>query len=110
MTTCDFEFQTETQHPGCSLRAWVDDAMMGGFQSDKELLVSRQGDSWTATFDVDDARAESACFWLRLAVSGQPGTSWRFTVRRRGSADAVLLSDADVLTLPKEWLVVTCQT
>lgn len=90
-----------------SVRIWVDSAHLSDLNNEIELPVRRRGNKWTATFE-DEKAAGDACFWLRLAIAGQPGTSWKLMVRQRGGDSALLLSDADELALPKEWIVATC--
>ena len=106
MRSCELEFEiTGPDAANHTLRVWVDDATSGGFESEHELYLQQRDGRWSASFGAPTA--DDACIWLRLAFTGNPGSTWHLTVRRDDDGE-VLFSDGDTLALPKEWLVATC--
>lgn len=108
MSRYDINFEFNVHIEEAALRVWVDNALDSGFDSETEIALTHDGGRrFTATFD-DNQIDTYRCFWLRLAIAGQPGTWWVLEVRQHGNDKQPILQDSDALTLPKEWLVATC--
>lgn len=108
MSRFDINFEFNVHIEDAALRVWVDDTIDSDLDSETEIPLTHDGDGrYTATFD-DNQIDTNRCFWLRIAIAGQPGTWWDLEVRQHGDEKQPIFHDSDVLTLPKEWLVATC--
>jgi hypothetical protein len=85
------------------VRVWIDDQLGGDLSSEKEIaLVRETQDSWSARLSTQGA------FIYRVGIFAAPGTRWSLSFRS-GREQQELLFDSDELTMPKEWLVGTCE-
>jgi hypothetical protein len=85
------------------VRVWIDDQLAGDLSSEKEIaLVRETQDSWSARLSTHGA------FIYRVGIFAAPGTRWSLSFRS-GREQEELLFDSDELTMPKEWLVGTCE-
>jgi hypothetical protein len=86
------------------LRVWIDDQLAGDLSSEKEIPLVRETEtSWCARFST-----EGEAFMYRIGIYALSGSRWSLSFRGAGRDGEELLFDSDELTMPKEWLVGTC--
>jgi hypothetical protein len=86
------------------VRVWIDDQLAGDLSSEKEIVLVRETrDSWTAQVST-----QGSSFIYRVGIFAAPGTRWSLSFRDERDQQE-LLFDSDELTMPKEWLVGTCE-
>jgi hypothetical protein len=84
------------------VRVWIDDPLSGDLSNEKELALVRDEDaSWSGCVSAEGA------FIYRIGIFAASGTRWSLSVRDDDAQE--LLFDSDELTMPKEWLVGTCE-
>jgi hypothetical protein len=92
------------------LRVWVDEASVPGLDGETELaLTQEQGGtyrSWRGLFTC--ALQPGSPVMVRTALLADPGMEWELlVVEAVGGQRRTVFCDADVVTAPKEWNVVT---
>jgi hypothetical protein len=91
---------------GCApqVRLWIDDQPAGDLASEKEIPLTRETKgSWLARFST-----EGEAFMYRIGIYALSGSRWSLSFRGADRDGRELLFDSDELTMPKEWLVGTC--
>jgi hypothetical protein len=105
-----FEFQFMLTLEGVDdstpeVRVWIDDRPAGDLTSEKELpLVRETKKSWSARFSTC-----GSMFIYRVGIRSQPGHRWSLSFRGVGADAEEFSFDSDELTMPKEWLIGTCE-
>jgi hypothetical protein len=103
----DYRFMIKLEDLGEStpqVRAWIDDQLAGDLSSEKEIaLVQETEASWSARLST-----QCASFIYRIGIVAAPGTRWSLSFSD-ATDQQELLFDSDELTMPKEWLVGTCE-
>ena len=93
----------EGTRPGTTqVRVWIDDQLSGDLSSEREIALVREDGAWSAEFSVS-----GNAFIYRVGLFAGRGTRWSLSIRR-GPDDRETLFDSDEMTMPKEWLVGTC--
>jgi hypothetical protein len=84
------------------VRVWIDDQLSGDLSSEREVSLVRDDDtSWSGRVSAASA------FIYRVGIFAAPGARWSLSVRDEDEQE--LLFDSDELTMPKEWLVGSCE-
>jgi hypothetical protein len=85
------------------VRMWIDDQFSHDLSSEHEVTLAREQErAWSGTFDARGA------FIYRIGIVARPGSRWSLSFSKASDGEE-LLFDSDDLTLPKEWLVGTCE-
>ena len=84
------------------VRVWIDDQLSADLSSEREITLQREPGAWSAEFSVN-----GHVFIYRIGIFAEPGARWSLSIRR-GADDRETLFDSDEMTMPKEWLVGTC--
>ena len=83
------------------VRVWIDDQLSGDLSSEREIALVREAGAWSAQFSVN-----GSAFIYRVGIFAGRGARWSLSIR--GADDRETLFDSDEMTMPKEWLVGTC--
>jgi hypothetical protein len=86
------------------VRMWIDDQQTSNLFSEREVTLVRETvSSWSARFIADGP------FTYRIGIVAVPGSRWSLAFRTVGADPQELHYDSDELTMPKEWLIGTCE-
>jgi hypothetical protein len=86
------------------VRMWIDDQQTSNLFSEREVTLVRETlSSWSARFIADGP------FIYRIGIVASPGSRWALAFRTVGDDAQELHYDSDELTMPKEWLIGTCE-
>jgi hypothetical protein len=86
------------------VRMWIDDQQTSNLFSEREVtLVRETAASWSARFLAEGP------FTYRIGIVAVPGSRWSLAFRSVGADAQELHYDSDELTMPKEWLIGTCE-
>jgi len=86
------------------VRMWIDDQQTSNLFSEREVtLVRETQSSWSARFSA------AGPFIYRIGIVALPGSRWSVAFRTVGEDAQELHYDSDELTMPKEWLIGTCE-
>jgi hypothetical protein len=86
-------------------RIFIDTDLRGDLTSEMEVALRHEAaGSWSARFSAASGR-----FMYRVAMLAEPGSIWSLSIASLGERGEELLFDSDEVTLPKEWLVGSCE-
>jgi hypothetical protein len=104
----DYQFSLRldgVERSPAQVRIWIDDELHEDLSSEKEIPLSHDDEEncWAARF-----HANGSAFIYRIGIYAGRGARWSLSFRDGERGDE-LLFDSDELTMPKEWLVGTCE-